>query len=60
MSSARCALTLALIGFVLAGCAPSMVDSEPPALIAREELFGNPREERTRQFLQRVVDAGRM
>jgi polar amino acid transport system ATP-binding protein len=24
------------------------------------ELFGSPREERTRQFLQRVVDAGRM
>jgi len=25
-----------------------------------DRLFGNPREERTRQFLQRVVDSGRM
>ena len=25
-----------------------------------DELFGDPREERTRQFLQRVVDAGRL
>jgi len=25
-----------------------------------EQLFGEPREERTRQFLQRIVAAGRM
>ncbi len=32
-----------------------ILEAAPPT-----ELFGNPREERTRQFLQRVIDAGRM
>ena len=32
-----------------------ILEAAPPA-----ELFGDPREERTRQFLQRVIDAGRM
>ena len=32
-----------------------ILEDAPPA-----ELFSNPREERTQQFLQRVVDAGRM
>jgi polar amino acid transport system ATP-binding protein len=32
-----------------------ILEAAPPAA-----LFGNPREERTRQFLQRVTDAGRM
>ena len=25
-----------------------------------EQIFGDPREERTRQFLQRIIDAGRL
>jgi polar amino acid transport system ATP-binding protein len=33
----------------------SILECAPPA-----EFFGRPREERTRQFLQRVVDSGRM
>ena len=32
-----------------------ILEAAPPA-----ELFGAPREDRTRQFLQRVTDAGRM
>lgn len=32
-----------------------ILEDAPP-----DELFSNPREERTQQFLQRVVDAGRM
>ena len=32
-----------------------ILESGPP-----EQLFGDPREERTRQFLQRVIDAGRL
>lgn len=32
-----------------------ILESGPPA-----RLFGEPQEERTRQFLQRVTDAGRM
>lgn len=33
----------------------SILECAPPS-----EFFGNPREERTRQFLQRVIDSGRM
>ena len=32
-----------------------ILEEGPPA-----EIFSNPREERTRQFLQRIVDAGRL
>ena len=32
-----------------------LLEQGPPA-----EIFSNPREERTRQFLQRIVDAGRL
>lgn len=32
-----------------------ILECAPPA-----ELFGSPRHERTRQFLQRVVDSGRL
>jgi polar amino acid transport system ATP-binding protein len=32
-----------------------ILESAPPA-----ELFSAPREERTRRFLQRIIDAGRM
>jgi polar amino acid transport system ATP-binding protein len=32
-----------------------ILEAGPPA-----EIFSEPREERTRQFLQRVIDAGRL
>ena len=40
------------VAFLHAG---RVLEQGPPA-----ELFTNPREERTQQFLQRVIDAGRL
>ncbi|MFL5770494.1 MAG: hypothetical protein ACJ765_10490 [Chloroflexota bacterium] len=43
-------LGVPLVSLSLAACS-----SGPP-----EELFSAPREERTRRFLQRIIDAGRL
>ena len=44
MTAVRHGWAFALSILILAGCGPAQVavDAEPPGLIAREELFGNP------------------